>query len=190
MTLMNVFESVSPHFATVQGYQVQGTLSVNMLLHVRKITPQPREKTNTKPRLTNLKLTVETTQCCSYGIVETGKCEMGTPRDKLKVPTEHALEGCVWWLVLPLVSLVEPVQVCEWDQSCFYKEIICKIVYKNISVRITRSEVQVYIWCHSTWGILTSFEVAAGAVPRHPVQCYVEQSSGEHPHTCSCQLPT
>ena len=123
MTPMNVFESVSPDFATVYAYQVQSALSVNMLLHVHKITPQPREKKNTKPRLTNLKLTVETIRCCSYGIVETGKCELSTPRDKLKVPTEHALEGCVWWPVVPLALLVEPVQVCERDQSCFYKEI-------------------------------------------------------------------
>ena len=61
-----------------------------MLLHVRKITPQPREKKNTKPRLTNLKLTVEEVRYFSYGIVETGKCELSTPRDKLEVPTEHA----------------------------------------------------------------------------------------------------
>ena len=123
MTPMNVFESVGLNFTTVQAYQVQGALSINMLFHVRKITPQPREKKNTKPRLTNLKLTVETIRCCFYGIVETGKCELSTPRYKLEVPTEHALEGCVWWLVIPLALLVEPVQVCEWDQSCFYKEI-------------------------------------------------------------------
>ena len=118
------------------------------------------------------------------------KCELSTPWDKLEITTEHALEGCVWWPVLPLASLVEPVQVYEWDQSCFYKEIICKIVYKNISIKITRSKVQPYIWCHSTWGILTSFEVVAGAVPRRPVQCYMEQSLGEHPHTHLCHLPT
>ena len=59
MTSVDVFESVSPDFATVETYQVQGALSVNMLLHVHKITPHPREKKNTKPRLTNLKLTVE-----------------------------------------------------------------------------------------------------------------------------------
>ena len=53
-----------------------------------------------KPKLTNLKLTVETIQCYFYGIVETGKCELSTPQDKLKVPTEHALEGCVWWPVV------------------------------------------------------------------------------------------
>ena len=75
MTSVDVFESVGPDFAAVQAYQVQGALSVNMLLHVHKITPHPREKKNTKPRLTNLKLTIETIRCCSYGIVETGKCE-------------------------------------------------------------------------------------------------------------------
>ena len=48
MTPMNVFESVGPDFATVQAYQVQGALSIHMLLHVRKITPQPREKENAK----------------------------------------------------------------------------------------------------------------------------------------------
>ena len=116
MTLMDVFESVGPDFAVVQAYQVQGALSVNMLLHVCKITPHPREKKNTKPRLTNLKLTVETIRCYFYRIVETGKYELSMPQDKLEVPTEHALEGCVWWPVLPLVSLVEPVQVCERDQ--------------------------------------------------------------------------
>ena len=123
MTSVNVFESISPDFAVVQTYQVQGALSVNMLLHVRKITPHPREKKDTKPRLTNLKLTVKTIRCCFYGIVETGKCELSMPQDKLKVPTEHVLEGCVWWPVVPLAWLVEPVQVCERDQSCFYKEI-------------------------------------------------------------------
>ena len=123
MTPMNMFESVGPDFTTVQASQVQGALSINMLLHVCKITPQPREKKNTKPRLTNLKLTVETIRSGSYGIVETGKCELSTPRDKLEVPTEHALEGCVWWPVIPLALLVEPVQVCKRDQSCFYKEI-------------------------------------------------------------------
>ena len=105
MTPMNVFESVGPDFATVQAYQVQGALSIDMLLHVRNITPQPREKENTKPRLTNLKLTVETIRCCFYGIVETGKCELSTPQDKLKVPTEHVLEGCVWWPVVSLALL-------------------------------------------------------------------------------------
>ena len=82
---MNMFKSVGPDFATVQAYQIQ----------VRKITPQPREKKNTKPRLTNLKLTVETIRCFSYGIIKTGKCELSTPQDKLEVSTEHALEGCV-----------------------------------------------------------------------------------------------
>ena len=123
MTLMNVFESVGPDFTAVQAYQVQGALSVNMLLYVCKITPHPREKKNTKPRLTNLKLTVKAIHYCSYGIVKTGKCELSAPRDKSEIPTEHALEGCAWWLVLPLASLVEPVQVSEQDQSCFYKEI-------------------------------------------------------------------
>ena len=123
MTSMNVLESVGPNFSAVQAYQVQGALSVNMLLHVCKITPHPREKKNTKPRLTNLKLTVEAIQYCSYGIVKAGKCELSTPRDKLEIPTKHALEGCAWWSVLPLASLVEPVQVSERDQSCFYKEI-------------------------------------------------------------------
>ena len=123
MTSMNVLESVGSDLATVQAYQVQGVLSVNMFLHVCKITPHPREKKNTKPRLTNLKLTVEAIQYCSYGIVKTGKCELSTTRDKLEIPTEHALEGCVWWPVVPLALLVEPVQVSEWDQSCFYKEI-------------------------------------------------------------------
>ena len=123
MTLVNVFESVSPDFAAVQTYQVQGALSVNMLIHVCKITPHPREKKNTKPRLTNVKFIVEAIQYCSYGIVKTGKCELSTPQDKLEIPTEHALEGCVWWPVLPLASLVEPVQVSERDQSCFCKEI-------------------------------------------------------------------
>ena len=144
MTSMNVFESVDPDFATVQAYQVQGALSVNMLLHVREITPPPRKKRDTKPRLTNLKLTVKAIQYCSYGIVKTRKCELSTPWDKLEIPTEHTLEGCAWWPVLPLTSLVEPVQVYQQDQSCFYKEIICKVVYKNISIKITRSEVQVF----------------------------------------------
>ena len=143
-----------------------------------------------KPKLMDLKSIIGTVQCYFCVIVETEKCELNTSQDKLKVPTEHALEGCVWWLVLPLAPLVEPAQVCERDQSCFYKEIICEIVYKNISIKITRSEVQVYIWCHSTWGILTSFEVVAGAVSQHPVRHYVEQSSGEHPHTRLCHLPT
>ena len=76
MTSVDVLESVSPDFTAVQAYQVQGALSVNMLLHVCKITPHPRERKNTKPRLTNLKLTVEAVRCCFYGIVETGKCEL------------------------------------------------------------------------------------------------------------------
>ena len=76
MTSVDVFESVSPYLTTVQAYQVQGALSVNMLLHVCKITPHPRENKNTKPRLTNLKLTVKTIQCYFYRIVETGKCEL------------------------------------------------------------------------------------------------------------------
>ena len=86
-------------------------------------------------------------QCYFCGIVETGKCESNTSQDKLKVPTEHALEGCVWWPVLPLASLVEPVQVCEWDQSCFYKEIICEIVYKNISIKSQG------VKCRCTYGV-------------------------------------
>ena len=59
MTSMNVLESLGSDLTTVQAYQVQGVLSVNMFLHVCKITPHPREKKNTKPRLTNLKLTVQ-----------------------------------------------------------------------------------------------------------------------------------
>ena len=106
-----------------------------------------------KPKLMDLKSIIRTVQCYFCVIVETEKCESNTSQDKLKVPTEHALERCVWWPVLPLASLVEPAQVCKRDQLCFYKEIICKIVYKNISVKITWSEVQVYTWCHSTWGI-------------------------------------
>ena len=102
MTLMNVLESVGSDFTAVQAYQVQGALSVNMFLHVCKITPHPREKRNTEPRLTNLKLTVKAIRCYSYGIVKTGKCELSTPQDKLEIPTEHTLEGCVWWPVLPL----------------------------------------------------------------------------------------
>ena len=62
----------------------------------------------------------------------------------------HVLEGCVCWPVSLLASLVEPAQACEQGQSCFYKEIICESIYKNTSVKITRSEVQVCIWCHST----------------------------------------
>ena len=65
-----------------------------------------------------------------------------------------------------------------------------KVFIKNTSVKITRSEVQVYIWCHSTWGILTSCEVVAAAVSWHLVEHYVQQSSGEHPHTHLCHLPT
>ena len=155
-----------------------------MFLLVCEITPHPSEKKNTKPRLTNLKLTVAAIQCYSYGIFETGKC------GKLEVPTVHALECCVCWPVSSLALLVEPPQACGWGQSCFYKEIVCKSVYKNISVKITRSEVQVYIWCHSTWGILTSCEVVAAAVSLHPVLHYVEQSWDEHPHIHLCRLPT
>ena len=92
---------------------------------------------------------------------------MNTPQDKLEIPTEHALEDCVWWPVLPLALLVEPAQACEQDRSCFYKEIISKIIYENISVKITRSEVQVCVWCRSTWGILTNCKVVAEAVPQH-----------------------
>ena len=125
-----MLESIGSDFTAVQAYQVQGTLSVDMFLHVCKITPHPREKRNTEPRLTKLKLTVEAIQCYSYGIVKTGKCELSTPQDKLEIPTEHALEGCVWWPVLPLALLVEPGQVSERDRSCFYKGIVCKIVYK------------------------------------------------------------
>ena len=96
LTPMSVFESVGPDLAAVQAYQVQGTFSVNMLLHVREITLHPKEKRNTKPRLTNLKLTVKAIRCYFCGIVGTEKCESNTSQDKLKVPTEHALEGCVW----------------------------------------------------------------------------------------------
>ena len=59
-----------------------------------------------QPRLINLKLTVETIQCYFYGIVETGKCESRKYANKLDVQTEHAWEGCVWWPVIPLASLV------------------------------------------------------------------------------------
>ena len=71
MTSVNVFESVSPELTAVQAYQVQGALSVNMFLHVCKITPHPKEKRNTEPRLANLKLTVEAIQCYSYEFVKT-----------------------------------------------------------------------------------------------------------------------
>ena len=33
LTSMNMFESISPDFATVQTYQIQGTLGVDMFLH-------------------------------------------------------------------------------------------------------------------------------------------------------------
>ena len=62
----------------------------------------------------------------------------------------HVLKGCVQLPVSLLASLVEPAQAFEQGQSCFYKEIKCESVYENKSVKITRSEVQVYIWCHST----------------------------------------
>ena len=176
LTLVNVFESIGTDLATVQAYQVQSALSVNMLLHICKITPHPREKRNTEPRLTNSKLTAKATRCYSYGIVKTEKCELNTPQDKLEIPTEHTLEDCVWWPVLPLALFVEPAQACEWDRSCFYKEIISKIVYENISVKITGSDVRVRVWCRSTWGILTNCEVVAGAVPQHPIRQYAEQS--------------
>ena len=108
MTSMNVLESVGPDFAAVQAYQVQGTLSVNMFLHLCKFTPHPREKRNTGPRLTNLKLTVETIRCYSYGIVKTIKCKLSTPQDKLEIPTEHlwkAVHGGRFYHWLRLLSL-------------------------------------------------------------------------------------
>ena len=56
----------------------------------------------------------------------------------------------------------------------------CESVYKNISVKITRSKKQVYLWCHSTWGILTSCEEVAAAVSLHLV-LHMEQSWGAPP---------
>ena len=114
-----------------------------MFLLICEITPHPSEKENTKPRLTNFKLTLEAVQCCFYRIVETGKC------DKLKIPTVHALECCVCRPVSPLASLVEPPQACERGQSCFYKEIMCKSVYKKIQVLKSQG-----VKCRCTYGVI------------------------------------
>ena len=91
----------------------------------------------------------------------------------------------MWKPVSSLASLVEPPQAYKQGRSCFCREIVCESVYKNTSVKITRSKEQVYIWCHSTWGILTSCEEVATAVSLHPV-LHVEQSWDELPHIHSC----
>ena len=46
-----------------------------------------------------------------------------------------------------------------------------------------------YLWCHSTWGILTSCEEVATAVSLHLV-LHVEQSWDELPPNHSCHPPT
>ena len=95
----------------------------------------------------------------------------------------------MWKPVSSLALPAEPPRACEQGRSCFCKEIVCKNVYKNISVKITRSKEQVYLWCHSTWGILTGCEKVATAVSLHPVP-HVEQSSDKLPPNHSCHSPT
>ena len=48
LTSVGVFEPISSDFAAVQTYQVEGTSSIHVLLHVREITPHPREKNSAK----------------------------------------------------------------------------------------------------------------------------------------------
>ena len=67
---------------------------------------------------------------------------------------------------------------------------IVKVFCENKSVKITRSEMQVYIWCHPTCGILTSCGVVAEVVSLYPALCFVGQSLAGLPHIHSCHPPT
>ena len=49
---------------------------------------------------------------------------------------------------------------------------------------------QVYMWCHPTYGILTGCRVVAEVVFPYPALCFVGQSSAGLPHIHSCHPPT
>ena len=52
-----------------------------------------------------------------------------------------------------------------------------KVFVKIKSVKITRNEMHVYLWCHTTWRTLTGCVVVAEVVTPHPVRRFVGQSS-------------
>ena len=52
----------------------------------------------------------------------------------------------------------------------------CESVCENKSVKITRSEMHVSLWCHTTWKTLTGCVVVAEVVTPHPVRCFAGQS--------------
>ena len=60
-------------------------------------------------------------------------------------------------------------------------------VFVKISVKITRSEMQVYLWCHHTYGILTSCEVVVEVVSLYPA--LAEQFLARHHRTHLHPLP-
>ena len=66
----------------------------------------------------------------------------------------------------------------------------CESVYKNKSVKVTRSEMQLYLLCHTTWRILTGCVVVAEVVTPHPVRCFAGQSSAGLLRICSYRPPT
>ena len=53
----------------------------------------------------------------------------------------------------------------------------CESVCENKSVKITRSEMHVYLWCHTTWRTLTGCVVVVEVVSPHPAQYFAGQSS-------------
>ena len=57
----------------------------------------------------------------------------------------------------------------------------CESVYQNKSVKITRSEMHVYLRCHTTWRTLTGCVVVAEVVTPQPVRHFVGQSFGQAP---------
>ena len=61
-----------------------------------------------------------------------------------------------------------------------------KSVCENKSVKITRNEMHVCLWCHTTWRTLTGYVVVAEVATPHPVRRFMGQSSAGLLHIRSC----
>ena len=91
--------------------------------------------------------------------------------------------------VLLLALLVGPVPASSQGQSCSYKGKFCESVCENKSVKVTRSEMHVYLQCHTTWRTLTDCVVVVEVVSPHPVQYFAGQSSAGLLRIHSCRPP-
>ena len=140
---VDVFKALCTNLATVQADEVESTPGIHVFLNVQQVTPHSRRnKKNMKPRLTNLKLTVKSDTV--FVPMEVLKQENVGNTNRAHLPRLCVVAGFAAGFIGGTCTGFRA------GSTMFLQGIIVKVFCENKSVKITRNEMQVYIWCHPT----------------------------------------